>query len=264
MQSLYTAATGMLAQQMNIDVISNNLANVNTNGFKQQRVDFQDLLYLNVKPAGTPATRDTKVPVGIQVGDGVRPVDTQRSFAQGAVQTTSNPLDLLIEGAGYFFKVTRPDGDTAYTQDGSFSKDGEGNIVTSDGYMLDPAIQIPTDATSVTVSATGKVTATLNGDSTTTQEIGQLQLSRFVNPAGLESMGHNVFLPTAASGDAIDGVPGSNGYPSIQQGSLEASNVDVVDQMVKMIMAQRAYEMNSKAVQTADDMLATNAAMKSS
>jgi flagellar basal-body rod protein FlgG len=248
MQSLYTAATGMLAQQMNIDVISNNLANVNTSGFKKQRVDFQDLLYLNVKPSGAPATRDTKVPVGIQIGDGVRPVSTQRSFTQGAVQNTNNPLDLLIEGSGYFFKVTRADGEAAYTQDGSFSKDGEGNIVTSDGYMLDPAIQIPTDATSVTVSATGKVSVTLNGDTTTQQEVGQLQLSRFVNPAGLEALGHNTFRPTVASGDAIDGVPGANGYPSVQQGSLEASNVDVVDEMVKLIMAQRAYEMNSKAV----------------
>lgn len=263
MQSLYTAATGMLAQQLNIDVISNNLANVNTSGFKQQRVDFQDLLYSNVKLSGVPATRDTTIPVGIQIGEGVRPVSTQRNFTQGSVQNTNNPLDVLIEGSGYFFKVTNASGDTVYTQDGSFSKDGDGNIVTSDGYKLDPPVQIPTDATAVTISATGKVTATLNGDSNNTQEIGQLQLSRFVNPAGLDALGHNTFRATVASGDAIDGVPGSNGYPSVLQGSLEASNVDVVDQMVKMIMAQRSYEMNSKAVQTADSMLATNAAMKS-
>jgi flagellar basal-body rod protein FlgG len=262
MQSLYTAATGMLAQQMNIDVISNNLANVNTNGFKKQRVDFQDLMYLNVKPSGAPATRDTTVPVGIQIGDGVRPVSTQRSFSQGAVQNTSNPLDVMMEGEGYFFKVTNASGETVYTQDGSFTKDGEGNVVTSDGYMMDPAIQIPTEATAVTISSVGKVLVTLNGDTSTQQEIGQLQLSRFVNPAGLEALGHNTFKQTVASGDAIDGIPGSNGFPSVLQGSLEASNVDVVDEMVKMIMAQRAYEMNSKAVTTADDMLSTAATMK--
>jgi flagellar basal-body rod protein FlgG len=262
MQSLYTAATGMLAQQMNIDVISNNLANVNTSGYKKQRVDFQDLMYLNVKPSGAPATRETHVPVGIQIGEGVRPVSTQRSFSQGAIQNTNNPLDMLIEGEGYFFKVTRADGETVYTQDGSFSKDGEGNIVTSDGYMVDPAIQIPTDATAITVSAAGKVSCYMNGDTTTLQEVGQLQLARFVNPAGLEALGHNTYRSTVASGDAIDGVPGTNGFPPVLQGSLEASNVDVVDEMVKLIMAQRAYEMNSKAVTTADDMLATNAAMK--
>jgi len=262
MQSLYTAATGMLAQQMNIDVISNNLANVNTNGYKKQRVDFQDLLYLNVKPAGAPATRETHIPVGIQVGDGVRPVSTQRSFSQGAVQNTDNPLDILIESQGYFFKVTRADGETVYTQDGSFSKDGEGNIVTSDGYMLDPAIQVPTDATAIVISGTGKVSCYLNGDTTNLQEVGQLSLSRFVNPAGLEALGHNTYRATVASGEAIDGLPGSNGFAAVLQGSLETSNVDVVDEMVKLIMAQRAYEMNSKAVTTADDMLATNAAMK--
>ena len=264
MQSLYTAATGMLAQQMNIDVISNNLANVNTAGFKKQRVDFQDLLYLNVKPAGAPATRDTRVPVGIQVGEGVKPVSTQRVFTQGPIQNTNNPLDLLVEdtnGTGYFFKVVRADGEVAYTRDGSFRKDGEGNIVTADGYMMDPSVQIPSDATSVTISPDGRIQATLV-NSTDPVEIGQIELTKFVNPAGLEALGHNLYQPTAASGEAIEGQPGVNGFPAITQGSLEGSNVDVVDELVKMIVAQRAYEMNSRAVQTSDDMLNVAATMK--
>ncbi len=265
MQSLYTAATGMLAQQMNIDVISNNLANVNTNGFKKQRVDFQDLLYLNVKPAGAPATRDTRVPVGIQVGEGVKPVSTERIFTQGPVQNTNNPLDLMVEdtnGTGYFFKVTRADGETVYTRDGSFRKDGEGNVVTADGYMLDPQIQIPSDATTITVTADGRILVALNNNAEDPIEVGQLELARFVNPAGLEALGHNVFRATVASGEAIEGQPGLNGYPPVTQGALEASNVDVVDELVKMIVAQRAYEMNSRAVQTSDDMLSVAATMK--
>jgi len=265
MQSLYTAATGMLAQQMNIDVISNNLANVNTNGFKKQRVDFQDLLYLNVKPAGAPATRDTTVPVGIQVGEGVKPVSTTRIFTQGPVQTTNNPLDLMIEdsnGAGYFFKVTRADGETVYTKDGSFRQDGQGNVVTADGYMLDPQIQIPPDTQTITVTADGHIQAALATNPNTPVDLGQLEVSHFVNPAGLEALGHNVFRATVASGDPIDGQPGVDGYPPIQQGALETSNVDVVDEMVKMIVAQRSYELNSRAVQTSDDMLSAASTMK--
>lgn len=262
MQSLYTAATGMLAQSMNTDVISNNISNVSTNGFKKQRIQFQDLLYLNVKPAGTPATNNSMVPVGIQVGEGVRPISTERIFTQGSATTTSNSLDVMMQSAGYFFKVTLPDGETGYTQDGAFTKDGDGNIVTSDGYFIDPAIQIPTDATAISISSAGKVSVTLNNDSSTTQEVGQIQLARFVNPAGLEAIGHNAFRTTAASGEAIDGVPSSNGFPSVVQGELEQSNVDVVEEMVNMIIAQRAYEMNSKMIQTSDSMLSTAASLK--
>jgi flagellar basal-body rod protein FlgG len=261
MQSLYTAATGMLAQQMNIDTISNNLANVSTNGFKKQRVDFQDLLYLNLKPAGTPTSPETRVPVGIQIGEGVKPVSTQRIFTQGSIRNTNNPLDLLIEGSDCFFKVIRPDGEVVYTRDGSFVRDAGGNLVNSDGYFMDPPTQIPADASLVQVPADGKILIQIVGSNQPVQ-VGQIELSRFVNPAGLEAMGHNLFRATVASGDAIEGVPGSLGFPTIQQGSLELSNVDVVDEMVNLIIAQRAYEMNSKAVQTADDMLGTVATLR--
>lgn len=265
MQSLYTAATGMLAQQLNIDVISNNLANVNTQGFKKQRVEFQDLLYINLKPAGTPSTRETKVPVGIQVGEGVRPVSTQRIFTQGSIRNTDNPLDVLIEGEGFFFKVMRPDGEIVYTRDGSFRRDAEGHIVTADGYLIDPAIQIPEDATAILIPADGRVLVQLAGDAGTTAEpfeIGQLELVRFVNPAGLEALGHNVYRATVASGDPIEGTPGTQGFPTVAQGSLELSNVDVVEELVNLIIAQRAYEINSRAVQASDDMLGTVTALR--
>lgn len=261
MQSLYTAATGMLAQQLNIDTISNNLANVNTQGFKKQRVEFQDLLYLNVKPAGMPSTRDTRVPVGIQVGEGVKPVATQRIFTQGTIRNTDNPLDILIEGQDGFFKVVRADGEVVYTRDGTFKRDGDGNIVNSDGYMMDPLVQIPEDATAIVIPADGRIMVNLVGQDEPV-EIGQIELARFVNPAGLEAMGHNVYRPTAASGDPIEGTPGTAGFATVVQGSLELSNVDVVDEMVNLIIAQRAYEINSRAVQTADDMMATVTALK--
>jgi flagellar basal-body rod protein FlgG len=264
MQSLYTAATGMLAQQMNIDTISNNLANVSTQGFKKQRVEFQDLLYLNVKPAGTPSTRDTHVPVGIQIGEGTKPVATQRIFTQGTIRETDNPLDVLIENtnsADQFFKVIRADGEVVYTRDGSFKRDANGNIVNSDGYMLDPQVQIPEDAVSVVIPADGRIMVNMIGQEEPV-EIGQIELARFVNPAGLEALGHNVYRATNASGEPIEGTPGSAGFAPVAQGSLELSNVDVVDEMVNLIVAQRAYELNSRAVQTADDMMATVTALK--
>jgi flagellar basal-body rod protein FlgG len=254
MQSLYTAATGMAAQQLNIDTISNNLANVSTTGFKKQRVNFQDLLYLNLKPAGTPTSPETNTPMPLQVGEGVKPVSTQRIFTEGAIQNTNNPLDLLIEGDDSFFQITLPDGQTAYTRDGSFVRDANGNVVTADGYFLDPPVQIPADASQVQITPTGQIMVTVAGSSQSVQ-VGQLELSRFVNPAGLQAEGSNLFTQTAASGDPIQGTPGSISFPSVQQGSLESSNVDVVDEMVNLIVAQRAYEMNSKAVSTSDDML---------
>jgi flagellar basal-body rod protein FlgG len=256
MQSLYTAATGMLAQQLNIDTISNNLANVSTNGFKKQRVDFQDLLYLNLKPAGTPTSPETRVPVGIQVGEGVKPVDTKRIFTQGAIRNTGAPLDIMIEGNDCFFKVVRPDGEVVYTRDGNFQQDADGSIVNPDGYYLDPPIQIPVDSSQVIIRPTGQVDAMLVGSNQPVQ-IGQLELTRFVNPAGLEAMGHNLYRATIASGEPIDGIPHTLGFPPVAQYQLELSNVDIVDEMVNLIIAQRAYEINSKAVQTADDMMGT-------
>jgi len=261
MQSLYTAATGMQAQSLNIDTISNNLANVSTNGFKKQRVDFQDLLYLNLKPAGTPTSPETRVPVGIQVGEGVKPVDTKRVFSQGSIRNTNNPLDILIEGEDTFFKVVRPDGEVVYTQDGSFNRDGDGNLVNADGYFMDPPVQISADASQVRITQDGKIMVTMNGQQQPVQ-VGQIEVARFVNPAGLEALGHNNFRVTVASGDPIEGIPGSVGFPTLQQGSLELSNVDVVDEMVNLITAQRAYEMNSRVVTTADNMLSTLANMK--
>ncbi len=261
MQSLYTAATGMEAQQMNIDTIANNLANVSTTGFKKQRIDFQDLLYLNLKPAGTPTSPETKTPTPIEIGEGVKSVATDRIFTQGSVQNTNNPLDLMISGNNGFFKVTLPNGDTAYTRDGTFHQDGDGNIVTSNGYYLDPQVQIPQDTSTVTINQVGQIFVTQSGSTTQTQ-IGQLEISNFVNPGGLQSLGSNLYESTPASGEAIDGTPGSAGFGNVTQGALEASNVDVVSEMVNLITAQRAYEMNAKTVSTADDMLATVAQLK--
>lgn len=261
MQALYTAATGMSAQQLNIDTISNNLANVSTTGFKKQRLDFQDLLYLNLKPAGTPTSPETNTPAGIEIGEGVKPSATQRIFTEGSIQNTNNPLDLLIEGNESFFQVTLPNGQTAYTRDGSFTQDANGNIVTASGYFLDPPVQIPQETSSIQITATGQIMATIAGSATASQ-IGQIEFARFVNPAGLSDMGGNLYQQTAASGEAIVGTPGATGFSNIQQGSLEASNVDVVDEMVNLIVAQRAYELNSKAVSTSDTMLSDISNMK--
>lgn len=261
MQSLYTAATGMAAQQLNIDTISNNLANVSTTGFKKQRVDFQDLLYLNLKPAGTPTSPQTNTPAGLQIGEGVKPVSTQRIFTVGSVQNTNNPLDVLIEGDNGFFQVTLPNGETAYTRDGSFTQDANGNIVTADGYFLNPPIQLPADTSSIQITSTGQVMVQTAGNTQAVQ-VGQLEITNFVNPGGLLATGHNLFQQTAASGDPIQGTPGSTGFATVQQGSLESSNVDVVTEMVNLIVAQRAYELNSKAVSTSDTMLSDIANMK--
>jgi flagellar basal-body rod protein FlgG len=251
----------MAAQNLNIDTIANNLANVSTAGFKKQRVDFQDLLYLNIKSAGIPTSPETRTPIGIQIGEGVKPVSTQRIFTQGSIQNTNNPLDLLIEGTDTFFKVIRPDGEVVYTQAGNFTRDGNGNLVNADGYLMDPAVQIPSDASMIQVTADGRIMAQLVGNNQAV-EVAQLEVARFVNPAGLEALGHNVFRSTAASGDPLVGTPASAGFPQVASGQLEMSNVDVVDEMVNLIQAQRAYEINSRAVSTADDMLSIIAGMK--
>jgi flagellar basal-body rod protein FlgG len=252
-RALYTSSSGMQAQQLNLDTIANNLANVNTAGFKRTRVDFQDLLYQTIRTPGAVSAQGTMVPTGIQVGHGTRPVATQRIFSQGDFQQTDNPLDLVIEDSG-FFQVLRPDGTTAYTRSGAFKKDGTGRIVTSDGFLLQPGITIPADATSVTVGTDGTVSVTLPGQSTA-QQVGSIQLARFVNPAGLSSVGRSLFTPTQASGDAVVANPGTDGMGTLAQGFLEMSNVKVVEEMVAMITSQRAYEVNSKAIQTADEML---------
>ncbi len=216
---------------------------------------------MNLKPAGTPTSAEAKTPAPIEIGEGVKPVATDRIFTQGSIQNTNNPLDLMISGNNGFFKVTLPNGDTAYTRDGTFHQDGDGNIVTSNGYFLDPQIQIPQDTSTITINSVGQVLVSQAG-STTQTVIGQLEISNFVNPGGLQADGNNLFTSTPASGEAIDGTPGSQGFGSITQGSLEVSNVDVVSEMVNLITAQRAYEMNAKAVSTADDMLATVAQLK--
>ncbi len=252
-RALYTSSSGMQAQQLNLDAIANNLANVNTTGFKKTRVDFQDVLYQTYRMPGTAVAQGATVPTGIQVGHGTRPVATQRIFSQGEFQQTENPLDLVIEGDG-FFQILRPDGTSGYTRSGAFKKDGTGRIVTSDGFLLQPAITVPADATSLTVGTDGTVSVTVGGQNSS-QQVGTIQLARFVNPAGLLSVGRNLFTPTPASGDAQVGNPGALGLGTLAQGFLELSNVKVVEEMVAMITGQRAYEANAKAIQTADEML---------
>lgn len=252
-RALYSSSSGMQAQQLNLDTIANNLANVNTTGFKRTRVDFQDLLYQTYRAPGTAGSQGTTIPTGIQVGHGSRAVATQRIFSQGDFQQTENPLDLVIEGDG-FFQVTRPDGTTGYTRAGAFKKDGTGRIVTSDGFLLSPAVTIPADAKAITIGSDGTVSVMLAGQ-TAASTVGTLQLASFINPAGLLSVGRNLFTPTAASGSAIVGNPGVTGLGTLTQGFLELANVKVVEEMVAMITSQRAYEANSKAIQTADDML---------
>ncbi|MDC7226905.1 MAG: flagellar basal-body rod protein FlgG [Spirochaetales bacterium] len=255
MRSLYTAASGMTGQQYNIDTISNNLSNVNTTGFKQNRVDFEDLLYQTTRTAGTPATELTVTPVGVQVGHGVKVAATQKMYTQGALQNTGNISDLAIEGEG-FMRVMLIDGTYGYTRDGSLKIDSNGQLVTSQGYRLMPDVVLPEGFVreSLTISQDGRITVKIAGNDDPIQ-VGQMQLFRFVNPAGLNAIGENLLKVTNASGDPIGGRPGFDGMGSIQHKFLEMSNVSVVQEMVNMIVAQRAYELNSKAIQTSDSML---------
>jgi flagellar basal-body rod protein FlgG len=251
-RALYTGASGMMAQQTNLDNIANNLANSSTAGFRRRRVQFQDMMYQNVVVPGSAAT-DQNVAAGLQVGLGSRSSATEIIQAQGDFQTTGNPFDLAIEGAG-FFQVTLPSGETAYTRGGSFHLDQSGNIVTADGNQLSPAITVPNNATNVSIGSDGTVTVTLPGQANA-QQIGTIQLAMFPNLGGLNSIGRNLLMPTTASGDAIVGTPGGNeGLGTIAQGSLEQSNVNVVEEFVEMIMAQRSYESNSRVVNAADQM----------
>ena len=253
LRTLWIAASGMEAQGLNIDVISNNLANVNTAGFKRSRADFQDLLYETLRLPGAASTAGTRVPTGIQLGHGTRPVAIQKIFLQGDYQHTQNELDMAIEGDG-FFQVLQPNGEVAYTRAGAFKLDSEGRIVTSDGFPVEPEISIPSDTTKISIGTDGTVSVLQAGEIEST-EVGTIELARFINPAGLKSIGRNLYLPTSASGDVIVGTAGEDGFGTIAQGYLEMSNVSVVEEMVNMIIAQRAYEINSKAIQTADEML---------
>jgi flagellar basal-body rod protein FlgG len=253
LRTLSIAATGMQAQALNVDVIANNLANVNTAGFKKSRADFQDLLYQNLRTPGMMSAEGTEIPTGIQLGQGTRPVATQKIFSQGDYQYTQNKLDMAIEGDG-FFQVLQPNGDVAYTRAGSFKLDSEGRIVTSDGFPLEPEISIPSDSVDVSIGTDGTVSVMQAGETASTV-LDTIELARFSNPGGLNSIGRNLYLPTSASGAVQTGTGGKDGLGTISQGYLEMSNVSIVDEMVGMISAQRAYEINSKAISTADEML---------
>ncbi len=252
--ALWIAKTGLDAEQTRMAVISNNLANVNTTGFKRDRAVFEDLIYQNIRQAGASSTEATELPSGLYLGTGVRTVATQKLHTQGNIVQTNNSFDIAVQGNG-FFQITHPDGNIVYTRDGSFGIDSTGQMVTQNGYLLDPAITVPANTTSFTVGSDGTVSAMVAGDSAPTQ-IGNITLAQFINPTGLESMGDNLYRETAASGTAQIDTPGQNGAGTLIQGSLESSNVNVVEELVNMIETQRAYEMNSKAISTTDDMLA--------
>jgi len=253
LRSLWIAKTGLDAQQMHIDVITNNLANVSTNGFKRSRAVFEDLLYQTLRQPGAQSSQQTQLPSGLQLGTGVRPVASERIFNQGNLQQTGNPLDIAIQGGG-FLQIQMPDGTTAYTRDGSMRTDSNGQLVTSSGFAVQPAITIPANTQSITIGRDGVVSVVRQGSSASTQ-VGTLQLANFVNPAGLLSLGENLYQETTASGTPSVNQPGTNGLGLINQGYAETSNVNVVEELVNMIQTQRAYEINSKAIQTSDQML---------
>lgn len=252
-RSLWIAKTGLEAQQTNIDVISNNLANASTNGFKRQRAMFEDLLYQTLRQPGAQSSEQTTIPSGLQLGTGVRPVATERIHSQGALTQTNNSKDVAINGQG-FIQVTMPDGTIAYTRDGAFQIDQNGQLTTSSGYQIQPAITIPQDAQTITIGKDGIVSVTVAGQ-TGNQQIGQLTLATFINDAGLESMGENLYRETQASGPPNENTPGMNGAGTLEQNYVETSNVNVAEELVNMIQTQRAYEINSKAISTSDQML---------
>ena len=253
MRSLWISKTGLDAQQTQLDVISNNLANVSTNGYKRQRGVFEDLLYQTIRQPGASTSQQTQVPTGLQLGTGVRPVSSGRIFIQGAMQQTSNPLDMAINGQG-FFQVQMPDGTTGYTRDGAFQLDAQGQVVNANGFALTPALTIPANAQTITIGQDGTVTVRVPSQ-VAPQNVGTIQLVNFVNPQGLQSLGNNLFGETAASGTPAPNTPGTNGLGLLNQGYVEASNVNVVEELVNMIQTQRAYEINSRAIQVSDQML---------
>lgn len=252
-RSLWISKTGLDAQQTQMDVISNNLANVSTSGFKKSRAVFEDLLYQNIRQVGAQTSQQSQSPSGLQLGTGVKPVATERIFTQGNLQQTSNDKDVAIQGQG-FFQILLPDGTTAYTRDGSFQIDNQGQLVTASGFPVQPAITIPANAQSLSIGRDGVVSIT-TPNSTATTQIGQIQLATFINPAGLQGKGENLYVETTASGNPNTNVPGTNGAGLLSQGYVETSNVNVVEELVSMIQTQRAYEINSKAITTSDQML---------
>ena len=260
LRALWTAATGMTAQQENIDVISNNIANVNTTGYKKMRASFQDLIYQTVEQPGVPTSDTSQNPTGKQIGLGTRVAGTYGIFTQGNLIKTDRQLDIAIEGDG-FFKIVLPDGTEAYTRDGNFKLDKDGRIVTGMGYPLSPQITIPPNAVQISISPDGKVVAIM--DDNTTTELGRITLVKFINPAGLKRIGNNLYVKTDASGDPIEANPGTQGLGILRQGFLEASNVDIVEEMINLITAQRAYEFNAKAIRAGDEMLGTVANLRS-
>lgn len=260
-RSLYTAATGMIAQQTQIDTTSNNISNVNTIGYKKQRAEFADLMYQTMTYAGTSTSGTSASPTGIEIGLGVRPTAIAKMFTQGNFKETGNSLDMAITGNG-FFQIQLPDGTTGYTRNGSFKLDADGNVVNSDGYQLIPNIVIPEDATEINISVDG-IVSVLQAGNTATTEIGQIELANFINPAGLHSLGDNNYINTDASGDPILSNPGLNGLGQVRQQFVEMSNVELVEEMTDLITGQRAYEANSKAITTSDEMLQTVNALKS-
>ncbi|WP_029149143.1 flagellar basal-body rod protein FlgG [Methylophilus sp. 5] len=252
-RSLWISKTGLDAQQMQMDVISNNLANVSTSGFKKSRAVFEDLLYQNIRQVGSQSSQQSQLPSGLQLGTGVKPVATERIFTQGNLQQTSNDKDVAIQGQG-FFQILLPDGTTSYTRDGSFQVDSQGQLVTASGFPVQPAITIPANAQSLSIGRDGVVSIT-TPNSTATTQIGQIQVATFINPAGLQAKGENLFVETTASGNPNTNTPGTNGAGLLSQGYVETSNVNVVEELVSMIQTQRAYEINSKAITTSDQML---------
>jgi flagellar basal-body rod protein FlgG len=253
-RSLFIARTGLDAQQTNLDVIANNIANVSTNGFKRSQAVFQDLLYQTLRQPGAQSSQQTQIPSGLMLGTGVRPISTEHIFTQGGLTQTGNSLDIAINGQG-FFQIQMPDGTLAYTRDGSFQQDSQGQIVTASGFPLSPAVTIPSNATSVTISRDGIVSVVQPGTAAPTQ-VGTIQLATFVNPGGLQSTGENLFVETASSGTPTPGTPGTNGAGLLQQAFVETSNVNVAEELVNMIQAQRAFELNSRVITTSDQMLA--------
>ena len=251
-RALYTAASGMNAQQANIDNVAHNLANVNTTGFKKSRVEFEDLVYQQLKAAGSPTSQEAEAPIGLEAGLGSRAVATARNFSAGNLRNTNEPFDLAIEGSG-FLQVSLPGGETGYTRAGNLHLNAQGQLVTAEGVLLQPAITIPPNATSVSISKDGIVSAAVPGQPP--QQLGTIELANFQNPAGLEARGGNIFVATPASGDPQTGVPGADGLGTLAQGFLEDSNVSVVEEMVNMILGQRAYEANSRVIRAADEML---------
>ncbi|MCC6872823.1 MAG: flagellar basal-body rod protein FlgG [Sandaracinaceae bacterium] len=253
MRAMRSAASGMIAQQTHIDVIANNMANVSTTGFRRARAEFQDLIYQSVRTPGGQTGAGTTEPTGLQIGQGTRTMSTQFMHVQGSLEQTGNALDLAIEGEG-FFQIVRPGGDIAYTRAGNFRTDADGRLVTTDGMLIEPAITVPSDASSLTIASDGTVSALQPGQ-TTPQELGQLQLARFTNPGGLEALGRGQFRATRASGQPIVLAPGQEGAGTIAQGFLEGSNVEVVHEMIELISSQRAYEINQRVIQASDEMM---------